>query len=119
VKIWLDDELMLNAFFSRQLQTEIDVIEDIDEYQTWPGWFMLLLRVFIMFWFLYELRNTLSQERQPHKLNFFLHFGAAALVWFIYLPIAALIALQLTLFWRTKFLLGKEYVFDKPQFEGK
>lgn len=33
-------------------QTEVDVIEDIDEYQTWPGWLILVLRNIIMVWFL-------------------------------------------------------------------
>jgi hypothetical protein len=88
-------------------QTEVDVIEDIDEYQTWPGWLILILRTIIMMWFVYELKDTMDHEHQPHKLNFFLHFGAAALVWFIYLPIVALIALQVSPLWRSKLLLGK------------
>ena len=68
-------------------------------------------------------------EHQKSKLEFFLHFGAASLVvlffllfvmfclilpnltpfslqWFIYLPIVALIALQVPVLWRTKLLLG-------------
>jgi len=83
------------------------VIEDIDEYQTWPGWLILVLRNLIMVWFLYELKDTMDHEHQPHKLNFFLHFGAASLVWFIYLPIIALIALQISPLWRSKLLLGE------------
>lgn len=27
-----------------RLQTEVDVVSDIDEYQTWPGWIVLILR---------------------------------------------------------------------------
>ncbi|CAG7725104.1 unnamed protein product [Allacma fusca] len=93
-------------------QTEVDVIEDIDEYQTWPGWLILILRTIIMMWFVYELKDTMNHEHQPHKLNFFLHFGAAALVWFIYLPIVALIALQVSPLWRSKLLLGITYSAD-------
>lgn len=88
-------------------QTEVDIIEDIDEYQTWPGWLILTLRWVIMIWFLLELRNTMSYEHNVHKLHFFLHFGASALVWFIYLPIIALIALRVSALWRFKLLLGK------------
>jgi hypothetical protein len=88
-------------------QTEVDIIEDIDEYQTWPGWFILLFRSAIMIWFLYELRNTMTYEHNTQKLNFLLHFGASSLVWFIYLPIIALIALQVSALWRFKLLLGK------------
>lgn len=91
-------------------QTEVDVIEDIDEYQTWPGWLTLALRVLIMVWFLFELRNTMTYEHNSNKLHFFLHFGAASLVWFIYLPVVALIALQVSPLWRYKLLLGKVYI---------
>lgn len=27
-----------------QMQTEVDIISDVDEYQTWPGWIVLILR---------------------------------------------------------------------------
>jgi hypothetical protein len=47
----------------------------------------------------------LKQER----LQFFLHFGAASLVWFIYLPLVAIVALQISALWRTKFLTGITY----------
>ncbi|XP_015122227.1 transmembrane protein 145 [Diachasma alloeum] len=92
--------------------TEVDIVEDIDEYQTWPGWFILLFRSVIMIWFLFELRNTMTYEHNTQKLNFLLHFGASALVWFIYLPIIALIALQISALWRFKLLLGITYSAD-------
>ncbi|XP_045134656.1 uncharacterized protein LOC123518106 isoform X2 [Portunus trituberculatus] len=93
-------------------QTEVDVVQDIDEYQTWPGWLTLGLRVLIMVWFLGELRHTMTYEHNTNKLNFFLHFGAATLVWFIYLPVVALIALQVSPLWRYKLLLGFTYSAD-------
>ncbi|KAI5736953.1 hypothetical protein M8J76_008819 [Diaphorina citri] len=93
-------------------KTEVDIIEDIDEYQTWPGWLILILRTFISGWFLTELRTTMLYEHNAQKLNFFLHFGASALVWFIYLPIIALVALQLSALWRFKLLLGITYSAD-------
>ncbi|KAJ8679143.1 hypothetical protein QAD02_014930 [Eretmocerus hayati] len=92
--------------------TEVDIIEDIDEYQTWPGWFILFFRSVIMIWFLFELRNTMMYEHNTQKLNFLLHFGASSLVWFIYLPIIALIALQVSALWRFKLLLGITYSVD-------
>lgn len=96
-----------NLFLCCAVQTEVDIIEDIDEYQTWPGWLIICFRTMIMVWFLFELRNTMMYEHNTQKLNFFLHFGASALVWFIYLPIIALIALQVSALWRFKLLLGK------------
>ena len=88
--------------------TEVDIVEDIDEYQTWPGWLILILRTLIMGWFLLELRDTMLHEHNAQKLNFLLHFGASSLVWFIYLPIVALIALQISDLYRFKLLLGKQ-----------
>lgn len=92
--------------------TEVDIIEDIDEYQTWPGWLIIVFRSLIMIWFLYELRTTMSYEHNTQKLNFLLHFGASSLVWFIYLPILALIALHVSALWRFKLLLGITYSAD-------
>ncbi|XP_063216175.1 transmembrane protein 145 [Bacillus rossius redtenbacheri] len=92
--------------------TEVDIIDDIDEYQTWPGWLVMVFRTLIMVWFLFELRNTMLYEHNSQKLNFFLHFGASALVWFIYLPVVALIALQVSTLWRFKLLLGITYSAD-------
>lgn len=42
---WLIEyEFMANISF----QTEVDIISDIDEYQTWPGWLVLVSR-FVFF----------------------------------------------------------------------
>lgn len=60
-----------------------------------------------MLWFLWELRNTMKYEHSTKKLDFLLHFGASSLVWFIYLPIVAVVALQVSPLWRYKLLLGK------------
>ncbi|XP_068146382.1 uncharacterized protein [Drosophila tropicalis] len=87
-------------------RTEVDIISDIDEYQTWPGWIVLILRTSFMMWFLYELRNTMKYEHSTKKLDFLLHLGASSLVWFIYLPIVAIVALQVSPMWRYKLLQG-------------
>ncbi|KAL5286427.1 hypothetical protein ACFFRR_007824 [Megaselia abdita] len=87
-------------------RTEVDIMSDSDEYQTWPGWIVLILRTSFMMWFLYELRNTMKYEHSTKKLDFLLHLGASSLVWFIYLPIVAIVALQVNAMWRYKLLLG-------------
>lgn len=56
--------------------------------------------------FLYELRTTMKYEHSTKKLDFLLHFGASSLVWFIYLPIIALISMKVSVFWRYKLLLS-------------
>ena len=88
------------------------MIEDIEEYQTYPGIITLLLRIIVMVGFVMALRDTMLYEYNPEKLNFFLHFGAASLVWFNYLPLLAIIALQISALWREKFLIGVTYSVD-------
>ncbi|ETN61988.1 hypothetical protein AND_006332 [Anopheles darlingi] len=87
-------------------RTEVDIISDIDEYQTWPGWLVLACRTTMMLWFLWELRTTMKYEHSSQKLDFLLHFGASSLVWFIYLPIVAIVAVNVSPLWRYKLLLG-------------
>jgi hypothetical protein len=48
----------------------------------------------------------MKYEHSTKKLDFLLHFGASSLVWFIYLPIIALISMQVSVFWRYKLLLS-------------
>uniref|UniRef100_T1JGC1 GPR180/TMEM145 transmembrane domain-containing protein n=1 Tax=Strigamia maritima TaxID=126957 RepID=T1JGC1_STRMM len=93
-------------------KTEVDVIQDIDEYQTWPGGLSLLIRLSIMAWFLFELRTTMLYEHNKQKLQFFLHFGASSLVWFVYLPLLVLIAIHISALWRFKLMLGIMYSVD-------
>lgn len=93
-------------------KTEVDVIQDIDEYMTWPGILSLVIRLSIMAWFLFELRSTMLYEHNKQKLQFFLHFGASSLVWFVYLPLLALIAIQVSALWRFKLMLGITYSVD-------
>ena len=52
-----------------------------------PGIIILVLRVIVMLVFLVALRDTMAHEYTPERIDFFLHFGAASLVWFIYLPV--------------------------------
>lgn len=85
---------------------EVEIIKDKDVYQTWPGWLSLSLRIIIMMWFLCELKWTMQRERNKAKLQFLLHFGASSLVWFIYLPIMAIVAITISTLWRFKLVLG-------------
>ena len=90
----------------------MDVVEDIEEYQTIPGMLTLALRVLVMNSFVVVLRDTMFHEYNQEKLSFFLHFGAASLVWFNYLPLMAVVALPISALWREKFLIGVSYSVD-------
>lgn len=94
------------------VKSEVDLVEDIEEYATLPGIMTLCMRLALMVAFVVALRDTMTHEFDPEKLNFFLHFGAAALVWFNYLPLLAIVALQVSALWREKFLTGVSYSVD-------
>jgi hypothetical protein len=91
---------------------EVDLISDIDEWQTWPGWLILTFRLIIMFWFLWELRETFRAERDAVKTKFYLHFGAGFLVWFVYLPLLTLVCSQVSSLWRYKAIISVSYLAD-------
>ena len=48
----------------------------------------------------------MKYEHSTKKLDFLLHFGASSLVWFIYLPIFALVVNHVGPMWRYKLQLG-------------
>lgn len=93
-------------YFWNRNRTEVDIISDESEFQTWPGRILLMCRSMIMLWFLWELRNTMRYEHSTKKLDFLLHFGASSLVWFIYLPIFALVVNHVSPLWRYKLQMG-------------
>lgn len=84
----------------------VNDVDDVDLFQTWPGGYTVFIRLLVMLWFLYELRRTMLPERSKAKLQFLLHFGASSLVWFIYLPVLAVVAINMSALWRFKFVVG-------------
>lgn len=105
MSIWIP-YVVFNVVLYIWNQTDVNIVSDLDEYQTWPGWIVLVCRSMIMLWFLWELRSTMKYEHSVKKLDFLLHFGASSLVWFIYLPVVAIVAMQVSSLWRYKLLLG-------------
>ena len=71
-----------------------------------------------MLWFLWELRKTLLLEHNMEKNRFYLHFGAGFLVWFVYLPIIALVGTQVSALWRYKTILSEFYTLFKSIYMG-
>ncbi|CAB4060032.1 unnamed protein product [Lepeophtheirus salmonis] len=67
---------------------EIDIIQNIDEYQTIPGVIIIILRIGAMIYFLYALKDTML-----HEFNEELAF----------------VAFQISALWRNKFLMGISY----------
>lgn len=103
---------LLNLFLYIWNIVEIDnIISNTDEWQTWPGYATLAFRLLVMVWFLVELRRTYHQNIQE-DVSFIQHFGAFFLVWFIYLPVLALVTTQVSPLWRYKTILSISYAVD-------
>ncbi|XP_012941217.2 transmembrane protein 145 [Aplysia californica] len=103
---------VLNVFLYIWNLVEIDnIISNTDEWQSWPGYATLAFRIVVMFWFLYELRQTYGY-RNIDEMSFVIHFGAFYLVWFCYLPILALITTQVSPLWRYKTIISINYAVD-------
>ncbi|XP_050404365.2 uncharacterized protein LOC126820431 [Patella vulgata] len=88
---------------------ELDPVINTDKWQTYPGYLTLAFRMVIMIWFLYELRKTSQQGYHNDRLQFFQHFGAFFMVWFVYLPVLVIISSQVSALWRYKTILSISY----------
>lgn len=97
---------LLNCILFIWNLTEVDIISNIDEWQTWPGYITLGFRLVIMVWFVVELRRIVQHNKHPDRLLFLQQFGAYFLVWFIYLPVLAIISTQFSALWKHKIILN-------------
>lgn len=85
----------------------MDTLAEPDEWQTQPGLMILIFRLLIMAWFLLELRCSMGRETNSQMAEFYLHFGAGFLVWFVYLPILAIISSHVSILWRHKTVVSE------------
>lgn len=80
--------------------------KDQEQFNTTPKRLSLLLRVVIMLFFLLELRTTMILEQEKRKLQFYLHFGALTMVWFVHTVIVYVISLRVDSNWQSKLISG-------------
>lgn len=59
-----------------------------------------------MVYFLLELRTTMILEQEQKKLQFYLHFGALSMVWFVHSLIVYVISLRVEIVWQSKLISG-------------
>jgi len=79
---------------------------DIEQFNSTPRRLSLLLRIVIMIYFLLELRTTMILEQEKKKLQFYLHFGAFSMVWFVHSLIVYFISLRVEIVWQSKLISG-------------
>uniref|UniRef100_A0A1I7ZVI5 GpcrRhopsn4 domain-containing protein n=1 Tax=Steinernema glaseri TaxID=37863 RepID=A0A1I7ZVI5_9BILA len=82
------------------------VEEEIDIFRSWPGYVVLVTRIIQAMWFLSSVRLSINRELNEERAVFLAHFGAASLVWFVYLSALGVIASFISLLWRFKIILG-------------
>lgn len=79
---------------------------DTEQFNSTPMRLSLLLRIVIMVYFLLELRTTMILEQEQKKLQFYLHFGALSMVWFVHSVIVYVISLRVEAVWQSKLISG-------------
>ncbi|XP_078674377.1 transmembrane protein 145-like [Branchiostoma floridae x Branchiostoma belcheri] len=71
-----------------------DPVTTIDVSLPWQTLVVLGLRLFILLWFLYELHLSYLQEAKPSRQQFYVVLGSVYSLWFLYLPVAAVVVSQ-------------------------
>ncbi|CAF3672795.1 unnamed protein product [Rotaria sp. Silwood1] len=84
----------------------INPVTDSNHYQTFANYFSLLFRCFVMLLFVFELKETTQEEKNLEKLQFFHHFGACCMVWFIYPTALIFIMSFVTELYRVKLIIS-------------
>uniref|UniRef100_A0A5S6QMT6 GpcrRhopsn4 domain-containing protein n=1 Tax=Trichuris muris TaxID=70415 RepID=A0A5S6QMT6_TRIMR len=74
--------------------------------ETWSGWMSMALRLLMVQCFMVELRFAIKRETSCERADFLLHFGSGCMVWFVYVIILGVAALEIPMLWRYKIITG-------------
>jgi GPR180/TMEM145, transmembrane domain len=83
-----------------------DPAETLYMYETAPGIILACLRIVLLFWFLWCLRQSHMHESNPTKKKFYAVFGGFSTLWFLVLPGTVLIAAALAPWVRFKIVIS-------------
>jgi hypothetical protein len=67
---------------------------------------LVILRLVQGLWFFIEIKRTIKREPDDERIVFLVHFGAAYMVWFVYLLGLGVIAAFISEIWRLKIVLA-------------
>jgi len=81
-------------------------------YESVPGAIVLILRVILVGWFAWNLRDTLRIENLPERRNFYKIFGICYSIWFILLPLFVFICSFVAPWHRFKVVRGISISID-------
>lgn len=104
----LDQQPINNNLTTTNFTTSIiqSLPNDQEQFTSTPRRLGLLLRFIIMLYFLLELRTTMTIEQEKRKLQFYLHFGALTMVWFVHTLVVWFISLRVDSNWQSKLISG-------------
>ena len=71
-------------------------------YDSLPGYIILSIRMATLGWFMQCLKKTFSDEFDDGKRRFYIQFGTAYTLWFLYLPVVVIISATLDAWVRMK-----------------
>jgi hypothetical protein len=81
-------------------------------YDSIPGIIVLVIRVGVLGWFVWSLRNTIRLESLPEKRMFYIVYGATYAFWFLALPVVVLVAFFLSPTIRFRLIEGLSISID-------
>lgn len=95
-----------NSLLNPLITINQNLPNDSEQFNSTPRRLSLLIRLIVMSYFLLQLRTTMILEQEQKKLQFYLHFGALSMVWFVHSLIVYVISLRVELVWQSKLITG-------------
>ncbi|KAH7706257.1 antigen, partial [Aphelenchoides avenae] len=103
--VWLLVSGVHVGFFVHNYFFTEGVPKRVDFYKSWAGYGIVGIRLLQALWFLFEVKRTIRRELNESRAIFLANFGAAYMVWFVYLVGLGAIAGFISDLWRLKVIL--------------
>ncbi|KAH7707171.1 antigen [Aphelenchoides avenae] len=104
--VWLLVSGVHVGFFVHNYFFTEGVPKRVDFYKSWAGYGIVGVRLLQALWFLFEVKRTIRRELNESRAIFLANFGAAYMVWFVYLVGLGAIAGFISDLWRLKVILA-------------
>eukprot|EP00931_Biecheleriopsis_adriatica_P106279 TRINITY_DN80760_c0_g1_i1.p1 TRINITY_DN80760_c0_g1~~TRINITY_DN80760_c0_g1_i1.p1 ORF type:complete len:453 (+),score=55.50 TRINITY_DN80760_c0_g1_i1:96-1454(+) len=86
----------LNGLLELRASTMTDLSTKVYSYQSTPGLFSLILKVFMTCWFCYQIRIVHDEETKEKRRKFYKVLGVGFSVWSLHVPVAVVICFILS-----------------------
>lgn len=92
----------LSAICELRAQETFDESTRLYSYQSVPGVFALIIKVFMFCWFAFHIRETIEEERDDKRHRFYKIMAVAFTIWFLNVPVTVLLAYMVAPWYRYK-----------------